>query len=200
MKVHADNLRMARGDTERRESQAQLDAGVRRIERAISQLLALSRVESGAAPMPREDVDLAAIVRGQAEDHREGLRLRGLSLDAEVGAARVSGDPTALVALVRNLLDNAIRYSPEAGRIRVALASDRKGVQLVVEDSGPGIPADARERVFGRFHRELGTGVEGSGLGLSIVAQVLDSHGGSITLDDSPGLGGLRATVVLPSR
>ena len=199
VKVHADNLRMAVGEEQRKESQGQLDASVRRIERAISQLLALSRMEAGAVPVPRQDIDFAALVRGQAEDHAEELRLRHIALAAELDAARVCGDPAALAVLVRNLLDNAIRYSPESGRIRLAVLNDGKRVQLVVEDSGPGIPSEARERVFGRFHRELGTGVEGSGLGLSIVAQVLDSHGGSITLDDSPALGGLRATVTLPA-
>ena len=86
-----------------------------------------------------------------------------------------------------------------AGQVRLQLATADGEVRLVVEDSGPGIAPEARERVFERFHRELGTGVEGSGLGLSIVAQVLASHGGRIALDASPALGGLRATVVLPA-
>ena len=78
-------------------------------------------------------------------------------------------------------------------------ARDGNGVVLTVEDSGSGIPEAARERVFERFHRELGTGVEGSGLGLAIVAEALQQHGGRIALDTSPTLGGLRATVTLPA-
>ncbi len=199
VKVHADNLRTARTDAERDESQQLLDAGVRRIERAISQLLALSRVEPGAAPLERQDVDLAEIVRRQAGDHAALAESRPIDLAVAVGAAPLRGDPAALDALVRNLLDNALRYTPDRGRVRIAVSVNGAEATLVVEDSGPGIPTDARERVFDRFHRELGTGVEGSGLGLSIVAQVLASHDGRIELDASPTLGGLRATVTLPA-
>ncbi|MCX7032564.1 MAG: ATP-binding protein [Arenimonas sp.] len=199
VKVHADNLRTAINDAERSESQQRLDAGVRRMERAISQLLVLSRVEPGAAPMARDAVDLQDIVARHADDARAVGSEREVTVSLDAARAAVSGDAAALDGLVRNLLDNAVRYTPAAGQVRVQLASADGEVRLVVEDSGPGIAPEARERVFERFHRELGTGVEGSGLGLSIVAQVLASHGGRIALDASPTLGGLRATVTLPA-
>ena len=199
VKVHADNLRTAINDAERLESQQRLDAGVRRMERAISQLLALSRVEPGAAALARDGVLLQDIVARHAEDARALAGERDITVSVDATRAIVPGDAAALDGLVRNLLDNAVRYTPAAGQVRVQLATAEGEVRLVVEDSGPGIPPEARERVFERFHRELGTGVEGSGLGLSIVAQVLASHGGRIALDASPTLGGLRATVVLPA-
>jgi two-component system sensor histidine kinase QseC len=199
VKVHADNLRTAINDAERLESQQRLDAGVRRMERAIAQLLALSRAEPGAAPLARDAVDLQAIVARHADDARALAQERDITVSVDAMRAVAPGDAAALDGLVRNLLDNAVRYTPAAGQVRVRLATVEGAVHLVVEDSGPGIAPEARERVFERFHRELGTGVEGSGLGLSIVAQVLASHGGHIALDASPALGGLRATVTLPA-
>lgn len=199
VKVHADNLRTAISQAERDESQQRLDAGVRRLERAIAQLLALSRVEPGAAVMARDAVDLQAIVARHAEDARTLARERDITVVVDAAKVVVDGDAAALDGLVRNLVDNAVRYTPDGGRVAVQLADAAGGARLVVEDSGPGIAPEARERVFERFHRELGTGVEGSGLGLSIVAQVLASHGGRIALDASPALGGLRATVTLPA-
>jgi two-component system sensor histidine kinase QseC len=199
VKVHADNLRTAINDAERAESQQRLDAGVRRMERAIAQLLALSRVEPGAAPHLREPVDLASLLARELDDAAALARDRGITLTVDVAPVVVSGDPDALVGLVRNLLDNAVRYTPAEGRVHVTLASADGEARLTVEDSGPGIAPEARLRVFERFHRELGTGVEGSGLGLSIVSQVLAAHEGRIALDASPRLGGLRAGVVLPA-
>jgi two-component system sensor histidine kinase QseC len=199
VKVHADNLRTAINDAERAESQQRLDAGVRRMERAIAQLLALSRVEPGVAPRLREPVDLASLLARELEDAAALARDRGIGITVDAGPAAVSGDAAALVGLVRNLLDNAVRYTPAEGQVHVTLASVEGEARLTVEDSGPGIAPEARLRVFERFHRELGTGVEGSGLGLSIVSQVLAAHDGRITLDASPRLGGLRASVVLPA-
>jgi two-component system sensor histidine kinase QseC len=199
VKVHADNLRTAINDAERIESQQRLDAGVRRMERAIAQLLALSRVEPGVAPRLREQVDMPSLLARELDDAAALARDRGITISLESSPAVVAGDAAALVGLVRNLLDNAVRYTPADGQVQVTLVAVDAEVRLTVEDSGPGIAPEARQRVFERFHRELGTGVEGSGLGLSIVSQVLAAHEGSISLDASPRLGGLRARVVLPA-
>lgn len=199
VKIHADNLRTAASDSERAESQARLDAGIRRMERAISQLLALSRVEPGAAALSRDVIDLSELVMHQLGDAQALAGERGIRVLADCQRGEVLGDRAALEALVRNLLDNAVRYCPPGGEVRVALSASGDDVQLVVEDSGPGIAPEARARVFERFHRELGSGVEGSGLGLSIVAEVIAAHGGSIVLDQSPALGGLRASIRLPA-
>ncbi len=199
LKVHADNQRTARDADERGAAQALLDAGVQRIERLVEQLLALSRVEPGAAIATPRRVDLHALADSHVAERRALDAARGLTITLDGDAQQVVGDEAALDALVGNLVDNACRYAPDGGRVLVSVTRVDAHVQLVVEDDGPGIPEAARERVFDRFHRELGTGVVGSGLGLSIVRQVLDLHAGTIVLDASPTLGGLRATVLLPA-
>lgn len=202
LKVHADNLRTARDDAERAASQALVEAGVQRIERLVAQLLALSRVDHGAAAQTRTRVDLGVLVARQVEElvALAALRAIDLGFEGEEEGIVVDGDEPGLDALVRNLVDNALRYTPQGGRIVVRVVRAAGHARLDVEDSGPGIPEDARERVFERFHRELGSGVEGSGLGLSIVRQVVVCHGGRIDLGMSAALGGLRVSVELPAR
>ena len=106
-------------------------------------------------------------------------------------------DELALGPLVRNLLENAVRYTPDGGSIIVSTSSEQDWAKLNIEDSGPGIPEESRDRVFDRFHRIVGSGVEGSGLGLAIVRKIIDDHGGRITLNTSEALGGLAITVWL---
>ncbi|MFZ2754401.1 MAG: ATP-binding protein [Lysobacteraceae bacterium] len=203
LKVHAYNLRQSTTNGERGQSQQYLDAGIQRMERLVAQLLALSRIENGGGIPARRSIDLAATVQRHERDYAALGAADGKRILLTAEPAMVLGDEPVIDALVRNLLDNAVRYAPPDGvvAVRVGHDSGRDGsrVILVVEDSGPGVPEEARQRVFGRFHRELGTGVEGSGLGLSIVAQALQLHGGEIALDTSPTLGGLRATVTLPA-
>ncbi|MEN1929434.1 ATP-binding protein [Luteimonas sp. MJ250] len=199
VKLHADNLKASTDPADRVTTQQQLDVAVSRIERLVEQLLQLSRVEPGARTWSPHHVDLHALAEAHLADRRALDAARGTFISLEGAACDVVGDEAALDALVGNLVDNACRHAPVGGAVRVRVAREDGGARLVVEDSGPGIPAHARERVFDRFHRELGAGVAGSGLGLSIVRQVLDLHGGSIALDSSPTLGGLRVTVSLPS-
>lgn len=199
LKVHAYNLRQSTTDGERAQSQQHLDAGIQRMERLVAQLLALSRIENGGGAPARRSIDLTAIVQRHERDYAALGVTGGKRILLAAEPAIVLGDEPVIDALVRNLLDNAVRYAPPDGTIAVRVGCDGDRAMLVVEDSGPGIPEEARKRVFDRFHRELGTGVEGSGLGLSIVAQALQLHGGEIALDTSPTLGGLRATVTLPA-
>jgi two-component system, OmpR family, sensor histidine kinase QseC len=199
LKVHAYNLRQSANDDEREHSQRHLDAGILRMERLVAQLLALSRIESGAVPAAHRHVDLVALAQRHERDYAALGSGDGKRIVLTAEPATVLGDELTIDALLRNLLDNAMRYTPPGGEIAISVGRDGDRAQLVIEDSGPGIPEEARQRVFNRFHRELGTGVEGSGLGLSIVAQALHQHRGEIVLDASPTLGGLRATVTLPA-
>ena len=105
--------------------------------------------------------------------------------------------------LMRNLLDNAVKYTPEGGRIDLRIAADGSGVELQVDDSGPGLPAEERERVLGRFYRAgqaQTTQAPGSGLGLAIVKSIADLHGATVVLGTSADLGGLRVAVRFPLR
>jgi two-component system sensor histidine kinase TctE len=108
--------------------------------------------------------------------------------DEDTPSSRILGHPILLRELMNNLMDNALRYTPRGGRVTVRVAGGEGRVFLEVEDSGPGIPEAERELVFERFYRVLGTGVDGSGLGLPIVREIADQHGASIEIDDAvPG-------------
>lgn len=199
LKLHAYNLAHAADAEERAQSQQRLDAGIARMERLVAQLLALSRIERDAPTVaPVASVDLAEVARRCRDDVVAATGIDGARIALDLVPVAVTGDELLVDAVVRNLVDNAVRYATH-GQVAVRIARDDGRATLVVEDAGPGIPEDARERVFSRFHRELGSGVEGSGLGLSIVAEALQRLGGTIVLDASPTHGGLRATVTLPA-
>ncbi len=101
---------------------------------------------------------------------------------------------------MRNLVDNAIKYTPAGGRVDVAVRAGGQGAVLCVEDSGPGIPAEERERVFDRFYRVAGSEAGGSGLGLAIIKAIAERHGALLTLGQSEALGGLRVQVAFPPK
>jgi two-component system sensor histidine kinase QseC len=125
----------------------------------------------------------AALAKGQT-----------LGLDAP-GPCPVQGDETLLAALVRNLVDNAIRYSPRGAQVQLALRSDGGGVTLAVDDSGPGLSEAELARLGERFFRVLGTEASGSGLGWSIVRRIAESHGAGLQVTRSAALGGLAVRV-----
>jgi two-component system OmpR family sensor kinase len=108
------------------------------------------------------------------------------------------GDREALRVLLANLVDNAVRYTPERGRVDISTFVAEGGAAIEVSDTGPGIPIGERERVFDRFYRRAGSGVTGSGLGLAIVKTVVERHRGRVMLADGPGGHGLTARVTLP--
>ena len=183
-----------------------LVAGVDRASRLVEQLLTLARSEPGAPAPTAQQVALAALLRQVLADHAAALAAaRGsqieLLVDDAPGAAEpapvitVAGDPAALAVLVRNLVDNALRYTPAGGQVRLTLSSPPTGPLLTVDDNGPGIPEAERERVFERFVRGAAAAdAAGSGLGLAIVRSIAQRHGASVVLGESP-LGGLRVAV-----
>lgn len=201
LQVHADNLRNADSPEQLRESAHGLGQGIVRMGRLVEQLLALSRLDPAATRSELETISLSAVVQQVLEEQAVTSVAREVELacDAPPQPLLVRGDELLLGLLVRNLVDNAVRYTPDGGQVSVRLGIDRGFAELVIDDSGPGIDVDARERVFERFHRELGTRQSGSGLGLSIVRQVADIHGASVTLDRSTTLGGLRVCVRMRS-
>jgi two-component system OmpR family sensor kinase len=100
---------------------------------------------------------------------------------------------------VRNLVDNAVKYTPGGGTVDVSVQATAHGAVLCVEDSGPGIAPEERERVFDRFYRIAGSAAQGSGLGLAIIKSIAERHGATLVLGESARLGGLSATVTFPS-
>ncbi|MFS2052628.1 ATP-binding protein [Variovorax sp. CT11-76] len=121
-------------------------------------------------------------------------------IDRADEGATVKGQSEALRMLLRNLLENAVKYTPEEGRVDIAIARLDDAVELSVDDSGPGLPPTERERVLDRFYRSGEPQAPGSGLGLSIVKSIAELHGASVALDASPSLGGLRVVVRFPTR
>ena len=122
--------------------------------RLVEQLLALARSEPGAAPAARERVDLAEIARRMVAETVPFAASRRIEFELTAPApAFIVGDPVALGLLVRNLVDNAARYSPPGSRVEVAVDADANAVSLTVDDAGPGIPEAERQRVFDRFYR-----------------------------------------------
>ena len=107
-----------------------------------------------------------------------------MALSAPEKTILFQGYPTAVAILIRNLVDNAIRYTPEGSLVQIHVDETDKVVTLKVEDNGPGIPNELRERVFERFFRVLGSKAMGSGLGLGIVQQIVTIHNAEITLDE----------------
>jgi two-component system OmpR family sensor kinase/two-component system sensor histidine kinase QseC len=194
-------LRRASDEADRKEAIDALGAGIERAVRLVEQLLALARSEPGAPPVEPSAVDLCDVAR-QTLAHTAALaQARGAQVELALAAApvTVAGDPAALLALARNLVDNALRYSPDGARVRVEVLMRQGQPTLQVDDSGPGIAQAERERVFQRFVRGGASSAEsGSGLGLAIVRQVAQRHGATLALDDSP-LGGLRVSVRFPA-
>lgn len=198
LKVHADNACHAGDENEREASQQLLTASVQRVERLVAQLLSLSRAESTGRVVARTRLDLAALAGIEIDAARPLLDARGQTLHLDLKPVLVSGDEIALGLLVRNLVENAARYAPTGATVEVRTWKADGRAFLSVDDSGPGIPDDERERVFDRFYRRLGSRHEGSGLGLAIVKEVVTAHAGTIRLAQSPHWGGLSVSVELP--
>lgn len=177
--------------------------GVDRATHLVEQLLALARLDPDTASEAAVPVNLAELLQEAVAERSAEAASRGVLLEATCQPATITGHPLALEVLLRNLIDNALRYGAEGGRIDIAVDDFGDAVELSVSDRGPGIPIEERERVFDRFYRRLGTPSPGSGLGLSIVARVAELHGATITLEsttDKEGEApGLRVGVRFPS-
>ncbi len=182
------------------EQQAALQSIIRGIDRAshvFDQLFDLTRVESMQKDIVAsfQRVQLDMIYREVMEDLGSKVAAKRISITAELHEGNIQGLDFAIYLLLRNLISNAVLYTPEGGQIMVSVERQDTHVILTVDDSGKGIPEEARGRAFERFNRLGQQGADGVGLGLSIVAQIVELHGAQIQLLDSP-LGGLRVQVV----
>jgi signal transduction histidine kinase len=191
-------LRLPDGPARQAQLQSVL-ASVDRSDHLIHQLLTLARVEQGRGTTSLP-VDLRALATGVAEDLSLQERQRGVTVAVVGRPVSVLGWSFALSVMLRNLIDNAIAHAPAGSSVRVAVGQGVGGVELCVDDAGPGIPEADRPRSFQRFMR-LNDGAlrPGVGLGLSIAQAVADAHGARIELQDAPVLGGLRVRVLFPT-
>ena len=200
LKLQLQLLQRASGDGERAAAAAALGAGIDRAARLVEQLLALARSEPGAAPLTPQRLDLSELVRVAVADTVPLALARDTRIELRADApVFVEGDRAALTVLVRNLADNALRYAPRGARVEVQVSQPAGVAVLQVDDSGPGIPAAERERVFDRFYRRGSNDESGSGLGLAIVRSIAQRHGATVALGDS-ALGGLQVTLRFEAR
>jgi heavy metal sensor kinase len=169
-----------------------------RMARLVDDLLALARSESNGH---RERVSLAGLANDVAEEHGALADSRGVRIEVEGAGGDVLGDPDALRRALANLVDNAVRVSPQSGSVTIRCGADPGGAWLEVVDEGPGIPREDQAHVFERFWRadeSRSRASGGSGLGLAIVRQIVENHGGAITVRSEPGRGA-RFTIRLPA-
>ncbi len=190
----------AQSPDERAIALERMEQGVKRATRLVQQLLTMARLDPEAARTPAAPTDLALLVASAVEEMQPLAAQKSIVLSFDTGApAWVPGQEDALRILVTNLIDNAIRYSETSGRVDIELGAKDGQVQLTVQDSGPGIAPEERERVFDRFYRGQEAAAGGSGLGLAIVRQIVEMHGAQVALDSGNEGTGLRITVVFPA-
>lgn len=201
LKAQAQVILKAKDPAAQQEAIKKLIHGVERTSHLVQQLLTLSRLVPEATIIEETtEVDLGkiateVIAQLVPEAIEKNIEIEFLS---EKEDARLVGNATALSILMRNLVDNAIRYTPKGGKVTVSVTAEKRHVLLSVTDNGPGIPPKLRGRVFERFFRVLGTKAQGSGLGLAIVAQIAKLHQAKIKLDTPDTGKGLEVTLTFP--
>lgn len=188
-RAHSDDTRQAALDD--------LKQGLQRTAHTVQQMLVLARQEPGGSLSTHGHVELGTVARDTVIEHARLAEAReiDLGLAAVDTRAVITGDADALRILLANLLANALRHTPSGGQIDVACRVEADKAVLEVSDTGPGIPADERERVFDRFYRGSTDTETGSGLGLAIVRTIAERHRATVHLRDAPA-GGLLVRVV----
>jgi two-component system sensor histidine kinase KdpD len=177
---------------------ATVEAEAAKLERYISNLLDMARIEAGAVKLKTEPVDLVDAVAAALRDLRASLAGREVVVDLPDDLPLVRADPQLLHHCLINLIDNAARYSPRAGAIRVGAAAARGGVRLTIEDEGPGLPQD-EERALDAFTRIEGSDRKGgAGLGLAIVKSFAEAMGAAVTASNRDGARGAAFTLRFP--
>ncbi|MCL4745252.1 MAG: sensor histidine kinase N-terminal domain-containing protein [Burkholderiaceae bacterium] len=196
LKLQAQGLQRAVDDAARDLAVKRLSAGIDRATRLVEQLLVLASHQGNAAGSRRERVSLAETARLAIVDAAPAARERQIDLGlGQADEGDIAGYPEALRILMRNLLDNAIKYTPCGGSVDLEIRREAGAMRLTVEDTGPGIAEADRDRVLDRFYRVAGTETTGSGLGLAIVKSIAEMHGATVQLDRSQRMGGLRAQI-----
>jgi signal transduction histidine kinase len=167
----------------------------------VEDLLTLARADEGRGAMAHEPVELDAVIEDLARDMTALAGTRGIELNTELRPARLEGDRLRLRQLGAILVDNALKYTPRGGTVSLRTATSGKSVELVVSDTGPGIPVEEQGRIFDRFVRidsARTRAAGGTGLGLAIAKWITEAHGGRIGVESHPGHGA-KFTVRLPA-
>jgi signal transduction histidine kinase len=174
-----------------------------RLSQIVRALLQLSQAESGQLVLQKTQLDLGDLVRDLVEQFQIPAEAAGVRLTAEAASGcLVVVDRVQIERMITNLLSNAFKFTPEGGQVRVMVRPSGEQVEIVVEDTGRGIPHEHLPYIFDRFYRVKGSGTaptpeQGLGLGLSFVAWIAKAHGGTVAVDSTPGQG-TRFTIQLP--
>ncbi len=185
----------ASADAERTHALRQVIAGCDRAARLVDQMLTLARLDPKRTLAGGARFDLAAAARDAIAEIATTGHARGVDVALDASPAQIVGDPALVAILLRNLLDNAIRHGPAGTTVEVGVQAVAGGAELVVTDQGPGVPPEERDRLGERFHRVLGTGETGSGLGLSIVRRIAELHHAEVAFGAAPSGRGFAARV-----
>ncbi|MEW5781334.1 MAG: ATP-binding protein [Pseudomonadota bacterium] len=185
----------ARDAAERDHALGQLAAGAQRARHLVEQLLTLARLDP-AADLPMSEVRLDRLAAEVCADHGPAAVEKNIALELDAPqAVTLTGNEAMLRILLRNLLDNAIRYTPAGGKVGVGVTARGRQVELSIADDGPGIPPDQRAQALRRLHRLAGQDIEGCGLGLSIVARIAELHRARLEMGEGLEGRGLGITV-----
>jgi len=195
--IHIENALIAKGPDEIEFTLHSAQQSLTRLARRIEQILALARLEAGAASQQRVRVNLIALATEVIEELAPVIAEKDIafSLNHDVDALWLQGHEAALTAMFRNLIENALRYTGQEGRVEVSIDIVDHETVISICDDGPGIPAERRDVVFERFHRATETESRGYGLGLSIVQRAIELHGARIELLASPFGHGLQVRI-----
>ncbi len=192
-------LSRARAAEDYREALETMLGELDRLTRIVEQLLQLSRLEAGALKARFAPIPLRSVVEQVRQIYQPLAEARGVELAVDaVARARVSGIEELLVELLGNLVDNALRHTPNGGTVRIEVGAEAGEVRLAVTDSGPGIPDEFARKIFDRFSQVPGSENGTAGLGLPLAAQIAAVHGGTLALAN-PGHPGARFECRLPA-
>jgi signal transduction histidine kinase len=195
IKGYAGTLRREDADWDRdtiRESLEVIEEESDRLAQLIDNLLDASRLQAGQLSLNKSDFDLARMATRIVQEFRTQTERHTLEVDFPADYPLVHGDIERLRQVLSNLISNAIKYSPDQGKITVSGRYDEHEIYVAVSDQGIGIPAGERERIFDRFYRidsALSRRTQGAGLGLYLVKSVVEAHGGRIWVSSTPGQG-----------
>ena len=182
IKIQAQVALRSTDDDERQQALEHIVSGMDRSSHLVRQLLVLARVDPDASVQEYEKLDLALLLREVSEDIKAAADNKQISLHitADTQGALILGQHQLLDVLIRNLLDNAIRYTPPRGDVNCRVDVTATHACLTISDNGPGVSDNSLKRIFDRFHRGIGTRENGSGLGLSIVKRIAELHDAGI--------------------
>ena len=200
LRAQAQVARGSSDDAERRRALDKVIEGCDRASHLVQQLLTLARLEPDAFRVQRDSCNLRAVLQHTIAELAPSALAKGIDIALADGPAlTVAGDARLLEVLFRNLVDNAVRYSPSRTTVSVSAGRADASAVVTVIDQGPGVPAGEREQLGRRFHRLVGTQAGGSGLGLSIAKRIARLHGGTIALGETETGAGLTVRVTLPA-